>query len=385
MTGRADRDVPERMMALAAALARRARPSPNPPVGAVVARGSRVVGKGWHHRAGSAHAEAIALADAGAMARGADLYVTLEPCNHRGRTPPCAPAVVRAGIRRVFIGARDPNPNVRGGGTERLRAAGIEVVDLPLGGACDRLLDGFRRHVTTGRPFVTVKIGATLDGRIAARTGRSKWITGPAARRRVQEMRSQNDAILVGGNTLRLDDPRLTVRGIESESPPPLRVIVTRDLRGLDPEATVLATARTVPTVVFHPAADERSVRRLRRAGVRTVALRPGRDGFVRERDVIEALGSMGVMSVLVEGGALTFTRFLSAGLVDRLALFVAPLALGGPVERCWFRHEGVDRPDLGLRFESMAVERVGDDLMITATPGRARRRAGSGTRRGGR
>lgn len=359
-------------MAQAVALAGRARPSPNPPVGAVVARGDRIVGRGFHRAAGEPHAEVEALRDAGDLARGADLYVTLEPCNHRGRTPPCVQAIVRAGVRRVFVGVRDPNPRVRGGGIGRLRAAGLDVSEGVLAAQCERLVEGFRSHATRGTPFVTLKIASTLDGRIAARDGRSKWITGPASRRRVAWMRARHDAILVGASTVRLDDPRLTVRGPRG-FPPPVRVVLTRDAGALDVSRRVLA-ADDAGVVVLHARGRGDGAAGLRRRGVRTIALPPGPDGFACERDVLAALGKLGIMSVLVEGGAMTFTRFLAAGLADRVCLFVAPLALGGPVERCWYRHEGVSRPAEGLRFERLSVEEVGEDVLIEARPARRAR-----------
>lgn len=365
-------------MELAAELALRARPTPNPPVGAVVVRGGRIVGRGFHARAGAPHAEIVALQEAGEAARGADLYVTLEPCNHRGRTAPCVPAVVRAGIGRVYVGVRDPNPRVEGGGIERLRAAGIPVFVGVCGAVCGRLVEGFRRYVTAGVPFVTLKIAATLDARISARSGRSRWITGPAARRSVQRMRAAHDAVLVGAATVRADDPRLTVR-LPGPHAPPLRVVLTRRPAGLDPRSRVFATARLAPTLVVHAGRPRDAPAALRGLGVLFAALPPGPDGYVQELDVLRALARRGVMSVLVEGGGATFTRFLDAGAADRVALFLAPAALGGPAERCWFRHAGAGSPAEGLRFEYVSVERVGSDLLVTVAPMRSRRRRPGG------
>jgi diaminohydroxyphosphoribosylaminopyrimidine deaminase/5-amino-6-(5-phosphoribosylamino)uracil reductase len=356
-----------RPMALALRLARRARPSPNPPVGAVVVRDGRVVGRGFHAAAGGPHAEVVALRDAGAAARGADLYVTLEPCNHHGRTPPCTEAILRAGVRRVVFGARDPDPRVRGGGAARLRAAGVDVVGGVLGGECAEAIAPFARFARAGLPFVTLKIAASLDGRLAARTGRSRWITGPAARRAVHELRARHDAILVGASTVRLDDPRLTVRlGRRApDVPPPLRVVLARGRFPLPARAALFRPGAPAPTLLA--VAEGGTAARPR--GARVLELRPGRDGFVPERVLLRRLGGIGVTSVLVEGGGTTFTRFLAAGVVDRIALFLGPRLLGGPGETCWLRGAGVDDPAAGWYVRDVRVERLGEDLLVLGRP----------------
>jgi diaminohydroxyphosphoribosylaminopyrimidine deaminase/5-amino-6-(5-phosphoribosylamino)uracil reductase len=358
-----------RHMEAALRLAARARPSPNPPVGAVLVRKGIVVGRGFHRRAGGPHAEVVALREAGGRARGADLYVTLEPCNHQGRTPPCTEAILRAGVRRVFVGVRDPNPAVPGGGVERLVAEGVEVDVGLLADACAETVAPFAAFAARGTPFVTLKIAASLDGRIAARTGRSRWITGPAARRWGHGLRARHDAVLVGAGTLRADDPRLTAR-VRTEATPPIRIVLSRGETPIPPHRRVFGGRDAPPTLLVVPA------RRARSApppppGARVLRLPAGDDGFVPEALLVARLARLGITSVLVEGGGVVFTRFLAAGLVDRVALCLAPRILGGPAERGWFVHEGVDRPDRGWRLDVLSRETLGDDLLLWGRPRR--------------
>ena len=366
---------------LALALARRARPSPNPPVGAVVVRDGRIVGRGFHPGAGRPHAEVLALGEAGARARGADLYVTLEPCNHHGRTPPCTATIREAGVGRVFYGVDDPNPRVPGGGARWLRRRGVPAICLRSVAAAE-LIAPFEKFVRTGLPFVTVKIGASLDGRIAARTGRSRWITGPAAREAVQRMRAAHDAILVGLGTIRLDDPLLTVRLPQAGfvSAPPVRVVLAGGRRALPSRARVLHAPRgaggTPETWVVGPVT--RTALHLDDPDhLRRIGLPAGRDGFVPERRVLAELGRRGITSVLVEGGGRVFTRFLAAGLADRVALFLAPKLLGGPAARGFFLGPGVPEPGLATGLELLRVERYGDDVLWLGRPRPADRASG--------
>jgi diaminohydroxyphosphoribosylaminopyrimidine deaminase/5-amino-6-(5-phosphoribosylamino)uracil reductase len=360
---------PAGFLVLALDLARRARPSPNPPVGAVVVRGGRVVGRGFHRAAGEPHAEVLALREAGPAAKGADLWLTLEPCNHHGRTPPCTDAIVAAGVRRVLFGTRDPNPNVRGGGARRLRAAGLDVTDLA-DAACAELIAPFAKFARSGRPFVTVKVGASLDGRIAARTGRSRWITGPAAREAVQRMRARHDAILVGQGTLQLDDPRLTVRLPRGEfvSPQPVRLVLVHDPRALPRRRRAFGRPGGETWLLVPRAAATAAARRF--PDVRVVSVPAAKGGWIDERQLLVELGRRGILSLLVEGGGQVFTRFLAAGLADRVVVFLAPKLLGGPAERGWFRHPGVDDPAQGWGLELLRVERYGDDLAWIGRPG---------------
>jgi diaminohydroxyphosphoribosylaminopyrimidine deaminase/5-amino-6-(5-phosphoribosylamino)uracil reductase len=353
-------------MRQALALARRGlgRTSPNPPVGAVVVAGGRVVGRGWHRRAGAAHGEAAALRDAGPRARGATLYVTLEPCNHHGRTGPCTEAILAAGVRRVVFGARDPNPHVRGGGPARLRRAGLEVVGGVERAACEELIAAFTSLVRRRRPLVTLKLAATLDGRIATRSGDARWISGAPARRLVHQWRDEMDAVMVGIGTVLADDPQLTCRRRGGRDP--LRVIVDSRLR--IPLSAVVLTKEAAPaTVVATVVSTGRKLAALRARGATVLSL-PGRGGRVSLRRLLQALGQRGIASVLLEGGATLAAAALREGLVDRLALFLAPRLIGGdgrPMLASLGVRDLADAPRLRL----LGAERVGDDWLLRAVP----------------
>ncbi|HET9327992.1 MAG TPA: bifunctional diaminohydroxyphosphoribosylaminopyrimidine deaminase/5-amino-6-(5-phosphoribosylamino)uracil reductase RibD [Candidatus Eisenbacteria bacterium] len=306
--------------------------SPNPMVGAVVVQKGRVVGEGWHRALGQAHAEAVAIERAGRYARGATLYVTLEPCAHVGRTPPCVDAILDAGIRRCVVATRDPHPIVDGRGLKRLRAAGVRV-DLGLmADEARALLGGYWQVHTTGRPHVMLKLATSLDGRLApaggfAGRGRGRWLTGPQARRAVHQLRAQMDAIVVGAGTARADDPRLTVRGVPGARQP-LRVVCDTRL-GLPSTLRLFRLPLARGTVVAcSEGASRKAERALTAKGVRVWRLPPGRGG-VSIPALLRRLGREGAQEVLVEGGARLATSLLAARAVDRLALFVAPRVIG--------------------------------------------------------
>ena len=360
MAGRADPETDRRFVAEAIRLARRGlgRTSPNPAVGAVVVRDGRVIGRGWHRRAGGPHAEIFALRQAGVRARGATLYLTLEPCSHTGRTGPCVEAVLAAGCGRVVVGVRDPNPRVRGRGLARLRRAGVEVAEGVLAAECGELIEDFTRHVTTGLPFVVLKLAITLDGRIATASGDSRWVTGPAARRRVHEMRNRLDAILVGSGTVLADDPALTCRLRGGRDP--LRVVLDGRLRIPDRARVLRQDAAGVR--IYTRVSGGARAGRLRRRGA---DVRPAGTSL---RRILADLGASGVMSVLVEGGADVAARFLRAGLVDRLSLFVAPRLVGGD-GRPAVGPLGVRRLREALGVRIVRIERLGDDLLFEGRP----------------
>lgn len=353
-----------RFMRLALRLGRRGlgRTSPNPPVGAVVVRDGRVVGKGYHRVAGAPHAEVEALRQAGPRARGATLYVTLEPCNHHGRTPPCTEAVLAAGIRRVVLGVLDPNPHVSGGGARRLAEAGVEVVAGVEADACAELIEGFAKRSTTGLPFVTLKLAASADGRIATADGESRWITSEQSRRLVHRLRDYNDAVVVGAGTVATDDPRLTCRLRGGRDP--LRVIIDGALR-VPPNAQVVQPEMASGTVVFTARRNARRARELRRRGVRVVEL-PAQGGRLSLARVLEMLAAEGISSVLCEGGATLAAGLLREGLVDRALFFYAPKLLGGdgvPMIGAL----GVRRMVEALPLGRLRLRRVGPDWMVRA------------------
>jgi diaminohydroxyphosphoribosylaminopyrimidine deaminase/5-amino-6-(5-phosphoribosylamino)uracil reductase len=344
--------------------------SPNPMVGAIVVRGGRMVAEGWHRRAGGPHAEVTALRRAARRARDADLYLTLEPCVHQGRTPPCAPAVIAAGVARVVIAARDPNPIVAGRGIAALRRAGISVVLAPpeWRRRAEALNAKFAVWITRGRPYVLAKWAETLDGRIASAAGESRWITGPDARRRALALREEHDAVLVGAGTVAADDPRLTRRLGWNRASPHWRIVLDRALRS-SPSSSVFRAPGPRAVATALPAGHRRA-RRLRARGVEVWSLPGRRRGSVDLGGVLRELSSRGAASLMVEGGARTLWEFFGAGLVDAVAVFVAPRVLGGE------RATGAVGGD-GFRLARAAevgdvrVEAIGRDLLVT---GRVRR-----------
>lgn len=339
------------------------RTSPNPPVGAVVVRAGEVVGVGHHAQAGGPHAEAAALAAAGELARGADLYITLEPCDHQGRVAPCAPAIVAAGVRRVFLGTIDPNPKVSGRGVSRLRGAGIEVELGVLEADCQRLIEPWAHFIRTGTPYVVAKVASTLDGRIATSSGASQWITGEAARAKGHALRNVCDAILVGIGTARTDDPLLTCRIPGGRDP--IRVVLDSGL-GLSPEAKMLQQGgRTWVACVEPPPADR--AERLLRAGAEILPCVPAPGGGVDVDDLLRRLGERGVVSLLVEGGARVHGSFLAAGRIDRLHLFFGPKVFGaGP---SWIEGWAADSVASAKGFEIVSTSLLEGDLWVEARP----------------
>ncbi|MFQ5666285.1 MAG: bifunctional diaminohydroxyphosphoribosylaminopyrimidine deaminase/5-amino-6-(5-phosphoribosylamino)uracil reductase RibD, partial [Candidatus Binatia bacterium] len=316
-------------MRLAVAQARRGlgRTSPNPPVGAVVVARGTIVGRGYHRRAGLPHAEVEALRAAGPHARGGTLYVTLEPCAHHGRTPPCTEAIIASRIRRVVFGARDPNPVVPGDAAASLRAAGIEVAGGIAQHACDELIAAFRKAVLTGLPLVTLKLAASLDGRIATARGESRWITGDRSRRLAHRLRAEHDAILVGAETVLRDDPELTCRLRSGRNP--VRVVLDGRLR-VPLRAQVLTKTGPAATLVFTgQQAPAAKVRRIELCGAEVIRL-PRTKAGLSILQVLRLLAKRDIMSVLIEGGATVAAAAIAARVVDRLVIFYAPKLIGG-------------------------------------------------------
>lgn len=337
--------------------------SPNPAVGAVVVADRRAVGEGFHARAGGRHAEAEALAAAGRYARGATLYVTLEPCNHVGRTPPCVDVILGAGIARVVAAVADPNPKVPGGGAGALAAAGIDVALGCRERAAMAINRPFFTAVRRGRPHVTLKWGATLDGKIADRDRASRWITGEAARGEGHRLRLISDAVVVGIGTALADDPALDVRIGAPWPREPLRVVVDSRAR-LPADARVIAAGLPERVVVaVTDGADPERVGRLEARGLSVLRCKE-QEGRVDLVDLLARLGGLDVVGVLVEGGGELAGAFLRAGLVDRVAAFVAPMLLGGGTAPGPIAGPGLPLPE-GVRLELLEGRPVGDDWLL--------------------
>lgn len=364
-------DTDERFMKQALSLARRGlgSTSPNPVVGALVVKDGQIIGSGYHKRPGDPHAEIEALSKAGDGARGATLYVTLEPCNHYGRTAPCTKAILESGIRSVVAGMYDPNPQVRGGGCDYLRAQGVEVKCNILEEECTRINEVYIKYVTKGKPFVTVKGALTLDGWIATHTGNSKWITNEKSRRFVHTLRKRADAIMVGVETIIADNPRLWPYLSKSSAPDPVRVIVDTNLRVplesrvFDSETsalTIIASGSNVST------AKRKTVEGFR---ARVISCRMNH-GQIDLGDLLDKLAKMSICSVLVEGGAALFSSFIKEGLVDKFYIFLAPILLGGDNGIPFTRGPGCDIIEECVSLKISMVRRFDDDIMIEAYPG---------------
>lgn len=343
------------------------RTSPNPMVGAVLVRNGAVVAKGYHAGAGLPHAEVNAIDAAGKKAAGATLYVTLEPCNHYGRTPPCTRKIMEAEISRVVVAAPDPNPDVEGGGMAYLRSRGLEVISGVLEAEAVQLNESFNKFIRTKRPFVTAKCAATLDGRIATRTGDSKWVTGPEARGYVHRLRHAVDGILVGIGTVIEDDPRLTTRLEEGGGEDPVRVVLDTHLR-ISESAKVLRTDDGSDTILFvgESARAEKpdKFRRVESAGVRCVEM-PTDAAGVDFAALMRYLGGIGVTSLLIEGGSRVMASAFRSGVVDKVCFFYAPKILGGDDGVSICAGKGPRRMKDSIRLRDVRMERFGDDMMI--------------------
>lgn len=347
--------------------------SPNPAVGAVVVKDGTVVGRGATRPPGQAHAEVVALEEAREAARGASLYVTLEPCCHWGRTPPCTRAVIDSGVAKVVIAYADPNPVVSGNGITELRNAGIAVSSLPDDSPeaeqARELYEGFAKHINTGLPFVTVKFAMSLDGKIATRTGDSKWVTGPQARALVQRMRRETDAVMVGIRTVIADDPALTARDGDGRplARQPLRVALDSHCR-MPVESQLLH--QPGQTVVYTtPAAPPGNVRGLEQAGAEVRMLGATSAGQVCPEEALSDMGRRGIVNLLVEGGGLTLGSLFDARLVDKVHAFVAPVVIGGVAAASPVEGAGAELMAHAMRLERAAIRQIGPDWLITGYP----------------
>ncbi len=361
----------ERFMALALRVARRGlgRTHPNPPVGAVIVRDGVVCATGYHRRAGAPHAEIDALQKLGFAAPGATLYCTLEPCNHAGRTPPCTPAILRAGLRRVVYGCADPNPHVAGQGGAYLAHAGLEVTAGVLGERCRELIAGWTTFVTCGRPFVTLKLAATLDGKIAGPAGDAAWISGPASRALVHRLRREVDAVLVGAGTALADDPQLTARTRAGRpaARQPVRVVFDSRPR-LSPAARLFRAPGGGPVWIVTAGLDAAAAQALEAAGA-TLLRVPLHGAHLDVRAALRALAERDLTTLLVEGGSRLGAALLTAHVVDRLLLFVAPTLIGGSEAVPLVGDLAVSRLADAMPFDFRRCSRSGADLLIEAVP----------------
>ena len=356
----------KRYMHRAITLARKGmgKTAPNPAVGCVVVRDGAIVGEGWHRKAGTPHAEVHALRQAGGAARGADVYVTLEPCSHYGKTPPCAEALMEARVQRIFAAMVDPNPKVSGRGVEMLRSAGIEVTIGILERESRLLNEPFIKHVTTGLPFVILKSAMTLDGKTATESGDSKWITNEKSRRYVHKLRALLDAVMVGVGTVTADDPQLTSRIAGGRDP--LRIIVDSALT-IPIHSRVLHLSSPARTVIATLAGSGPKAEQLRDCGVEILQCQE-REGRVDLHDLLARLGSMGVQSVLLEGGSRLAGEALRLGLIDKFLLFYAPKIVGGEAPGL-FAGRSAGRMAEAVRLMDLKVRRFDEDIMIEGYP----------------
>ena len=337
--------------------------SPNPMVGAVIVRNGEIIGEGYHRRYGDLHAERTAFADCDSRnidCTGAEMYVTLEPCCHHGKQPPCTEAVIGHGISRVYIGSADPNPLVAGRGVQILREHGIEVVENVLRSECDAINEIFFKYITTGLPFVTMKYAMTADGKIACYTGRSKWVTGEAAREDVQRSRLKHSAIMVGIGTVLADDPMLTCRLENGRDP--VRIICDSGLR-TPTESNIVRTAKSVPTIIATLVSDERKT--VYEESGCTVLTIGEKKGHVDLSELMRKLGEMKIDSVLLEGGGELNWAALEAGIVDKVQAYIAPKIFGGAAAKTPVSGRGAGDPDSAFMLETVSVRTIGEDILI--------------------
>ena len=360
--------IDEKYMRLALHLAKRGmgKTNPNPMVGAVVVRGRDIVGRGYHHQAGEPHAEILALQEAGEKARGATLYLNLEPCDHFGRTPPCTRAILDAGIGRVVAGMKDPNPLVSGRGIQRLKRAGIKVDVGILEKQCRELNAPFCKHITNRTPFVTLKAAVSLDGKVATKSGDSRWVSGEVSRAYVHRLRSTTDAVMVGIGTVLEDDPLLNVRlpGIKNARHP-LRIIVDSRLR-IPFHSQIVRTAEKYRTLVATTrVASIFKIERLKKTPVEVIVVKSDADGRVNLKALMKELGRRGILSILLEGGPTLNASALREKVVDRVLLFMAPRIIGGEKAPGMIGGGGSLRIRDTQPIKILKIRRVGPDLMI--------------------
>lgn len=350
----------EYYMAKALSLARRGigSVSPNPLVGCVIVRDGKIIGSGWHEHYGGPHAEVSAVRDAAGDVAGATVYVNLEPCSHFGKTPPCADMLIEKAVSRVVIGMTDPNPKVNGRGTEKLRSAGIDVVTGVLEDECKRVNRGFIFRVKENRPFVTLKVASSLDGKIALEDGSSKWITGPESRKMTHAIRAMNDAILTGIGTILADDPEMTVRDMPGKTP--LRVILDRELR-IPGDAKILDVSKGKVLIIAGASASKEKAERLVECRVDVEFLDCGPECEIEA--ILALLTNKGVNYLMVEAGVGVVGSFLNSGKADRLSLFISPKVIGRG--KCWTDNVKIERMAEALKLKRSETLTFGSDILI--------------------
>lgn len=341
----------------------RGRTSPDPMVGAVIVKSGKIISKGYHAEVRTPHAESFAIRKAGKRARGATLYLNLEPCCHFGNNPPCTERIIESGIKRVVAAMKDPNPLVRGKGFTELRRAGIKVDVGVLGKEAKKLNEAFIKHITTQSPFVILKTAMTLDGKIATEGGQSKWMSGEAARGFVHQLRNSVDAVLVGKNTVAVDDPLLTVRGVKNKIKDPLRIIidgkaeipVTSKVLSREPQNTIVVVSRKAP---------KDRVLKIRAKGVEVLEI-PEKAGGIDLKKLMKELGRRNVISLLIEGGGATNASALSQGIVDKIYFFVAPKIVGGKESLTPVEGKGIKSLKKALKVREFKAEIIGEDILL--------------------
>ena len=335
--------------------------NPNPMVGAVIVKHDQIVGEGYHKKRGEPHAERYALMNCRESAAGATLYVTLEPCCHYGKTPPCTEAIIESGISRVVVGSVDPNPLVAGKGIEILRKQGIEVISGILQDECDRLNEVFFHFIQTKRPFVVMKYAMTMDGKIATRTGASKWITGEAARGRVQQDRHRYTAIMTGSGTVLADDPLLTCRMEGGKNP--IRIICDTNLK-VSPTHQIIKTAKEVLTIIATACTDAEKQQPLKEAGCEILVLQR-KEGHLDLEQLMEELGKRNIDSILLEGGGRLNWSMIQCGVVDKVQCYIAAKLFGGDTAPSPIAGMGVELPEAAVQLTDMTFSQIGEDFLF--------------------
>ena len=340
--------------------------SPNPAVGAVIVKNNRIVGQGYHKKAGGPHAEIFALRQARGKTKGATLYVTLEPCSHFGKTPPCTKEIIESRIKNIFVSMVDPNPLNNGRGIRELRNKGIKVKVGLLRDEAEKLNEAFIKLVTKKTPLVTVKIAQSLDGKIATYTGNSKWISGAKSRNYVQRLRAQNDAIMVGINTVLKDNPRLTYRGPILRKNRPIKIVLDPYLK-IPLEAKILSESLTIPTIIATSRkAPLTKVKILEDMGIIVMKIE-GKNSLISLKSLMKKLAQLEITSLLIEGGGETIASAFQEKIVDKVLFFLAPKIIGGRTAITSCEGEGIDRINKAIKLEKMEVKRIGQDLLIEA------------------